>query len=230
VSTPTVKLLSSMASREWLVALAAQYARATGGSIANEFAGGVEVAKRVRAGAAIDLVVLARKPIDELTAEGLLQEGGRVDLVRSGIGIAVRAGAPRPAVGDEAGVRRAVLDAASIGYSTGPSGTYLEKLFERWGVLETVRPRITVAQPGVPVGSLVAEGRCALGFQQLSELIHLPGIEVLGPLPDPIQLLTVFAGAVTRGSTQADAARAVLAYLASPAAADTKRRCGCEPA
>jgi molybdate transport system substrate-binding protein len=227
--TVAVKLISSMATRELLAALAAQYQRDTGNPVLAEAGGGVDVARRVSAGEAFDVVVLASNAIDKLASEGRIA-GARIDLVRSGIAIAVRAGVPPPAVASEQQVRAAVLAAPSLSYSTGPSGVYLEQLFARWGVLEQIRPRIVVPPPGVPVGSLVANGGAALGFQQLSELMNLPGIQVLGPLPDAIQSITVFSGAVCAASAMPDAARALLDFMASPAAATIKRQFGMEPA
>jgi len=227
---PPIKLLSSMATREVLFELTAQYQRATACPVATEAVGGVDVAKRVQAGEAVDVVVLSSGVIDKLIGEGKLRAGSRVDLARSGVAVAVAKGAPRPAIDSEAAVRRAVLEAKSLSYSTGPSGVYLEKLFERWGVLGQIRPRIVVAPPGVPVGSLVADGRAQLGFQQLSELKSLAGIDVLGPLPPEIQTITVFSGAIGTASRDADAARALLMYLAAPATAGVKQRHGLEPA
>jgi molybdate transport system substrate-binding protein len=154
----------------------------------------------------------------------------RVDLVRSGVAVAVRAGAAAPAISTEQEVRAAVLAAPSLSFSTGPSGVYLEKLFERWGILAEVRPRIVVPPPGVAVGSLVADGSAALGFQQLSELMNLPGIQVLGPLPEAIQTLTVFAGGICAGSGAAQGARELLDYLASPQVDAIKQQFGMQPA
>lgn len=226
----TLKMISSMATRELLAELAAQHARQTGQAVAAEAAGGVEVAKRIAAGEQADVVVLAANAIDRLIADGHVLAGSRVDLVRSGIAVAVRAGAPRPPVATEADVRAAVAAASSLSYSTGPSGVYLEKLFERWGILEQVRARIVVPPPGVPVGALVADGRAALGFQQLSELMNLPGIDVLGPLPDAIQSMTVFSGGVCRASADPVAARALLEFMADDGTAVVKRRLGMETA
>jgi molybdate transport system substrate-binding protein len=127
-------------------------------------------------------------------------------------------------------VKAAVESAGSLSYSTGPSGVYLEKLFERWGILEKVRPRIVVPPPGVPVGSLVADGRAALGFQQLSELMNLKGIVVLGPLPDSIQTMTVFSGGVCAASAQQESARKLLEFMSSAEVARLKREHGMEPA
>lgn len=225
-----LKLVSSMATRELLAVLAAGYQRDTGRRVDAEAAGGVEVARRIAAGEACDVVVLAANAIDKLMADGVVLAGSRRDLVRSGVAIAVRAGAARPSVHTAEEVKAAVIAAPSLSYSTGPSGVYLEKLFERWGILEGIRARIVVPPPGMPVGTLVADGRVALGFQQLSELMNLPGIAVLGPLPESIQTMTVFAGGVCVASSEPAAAKALLEYLDAPAAADVKRSHGMEPA
>ena len=126
-------------------------------------------------------------------------------------------------------MRQAVLAARTLGYSTGPSGVQLARQFERWGIADTIKDRIVQAPPGVPVGRLVAEGQVELGFQQLSELMNLPGIEVLGPLPDDIQITTTFSAAVSAACAQPDAARALLAFMAAPAMDAIKRRNGMEP-
>jgi molybdate transport system substrate-binding protein len=152
-----------------------------------------------------------------------------VDLVESGIAIAVRAGAPAPDIASETAVRSAVLAAQTLSFSTGPSGVYLEQLFERWGILATIRARIVVPPPGVPVGSLVASGKVELGFQQLSELMSLAGIQVLGPLPPTIQSLTVFSGGVAAASANPRTARALLDFMAAPAAAACKQQHGMQP-
>jgi molybdate transport system substrate-binding protein len=230
MSASPLKLISSMAARELLRDLANQYESATGCTVATEAAGGVDVAKRIAGGETADVVVLSDTAIDKLIAEGKVLAGSRVDLVRSGVAIAVRKGAPRPDIGSEEAVKQAVLAARSLSFSTGPSGVYLEKLFARWGILEAVKPRIIVPPPGTPVGSLIASGGAELGFQQLSELMNLAGIEVLGPLPPAIQTLTVFSGGIVTASANSDGARALLAFLATPATSATKQRHGMEPA
>lgn len=219
-----------MATRDVLAALATRYQSRTGCDVHLESAGGVDVARRVAAGEAVDVVVLAAKAIDDLIKAGCLLADSRTDIVRSGIAIAVRAGAALPDIATESAVRQAVLAAPTISYSTGPSGVYLAGLFERWGILAQIQPRIVQAPPGVPVGSLVARGEVALGFQQLSELMHLPGIQVVGPMPPEIQSITTFSGAVSTGSAHADAARGLLAQMAAPQAADVIRLQGMEPA
>ena len=230
MNTVPLKLISSMATRELLAELARQYQQATGQAVEAESAGGVDVARRIVGGEAHDVVVLAAKAIDKLIAEGVVLPGSRVDLVRSGVAIAVHADAPRPRIATSEEVKAAVLAAPTLSYSTGPSGVYLEKLFKHWEILDEIQPRIVVPPPGIPVGRLVAEGKAALGFQQLSELLNLPGIVVLGPLPEAIQTITVFSGGVCSASAQPEDARALLAYCASPAATEAKQRYGMEPA
>lgn len=225
-----LKVISSMATREIVAELAARYETDTGRPVSTEAAGGVDVARRILAGEAVDVVILAGTAIDKLVVDGRLRPGSRVDLVRSGIAIAVKAGSPRPPIDSEDCVRRAVAAARSLSFSTGPSGVYLEKMFERWGILEAIRPHIVVPPPGVPVGSLVASGAAELGFQQLSELLNCAGIDVVGALPPAIQSITVFSGGIGAGSAQADAAHGLLEFMASPAVAEVKRRHGMDAA
>lgn len=221
--------ISSMATRQVLAELAARYEELSGQPVAIESVGGVDAAKRVQAGEPFDFVVLADGALSKLAAAARVDPASRVDVARSGIAVAVAAGEPRPDIGSDAALRDAVLGARSIGYSTGPSGTHLTTLFERWGIADTIAPRIVQAPPGVPVGELVARGEVALGFQQLSELIHLPGIDVLGALPPDSQSITVFAAAAcTAAPGPRDALDAWLAFLASRDADETKLRNGME--
>ena len=222
--------ISSMATRPVLAELAELYRGKTGAEVAIESVGGVDAAKRVQAGEAFDVVILAADAIDKLVVAGRAVADSKVDLVRSGVAVAVRAGAPRPDIGSEDALRNAVRTAHTLGYSTGPSGVQLAKLFERWGIADEIKSRIVTAPPGVPVGSLVAKGEVELGFQQLSELMHLSGIDVIGPLPREIQIVTTFAGGVCVASTRPQAARDLLGFMASPAADEAKRRHGMEPA
>ncbi len=219
-----------MAPRELLAELASRYQRASAQAVATEAAGGVDVAKRVQAGEAVDVVVLASDAIDRLMAGSRLIAGSRVDLFRSPIAAAVKAGNVAPDLSTEETTRDAVLAAKSLSFSSGPSGVYLEKMFERWGILDTIRSRIVVPPPGVPVGSLVADGSVELGFQQLSELANLAGIAVVGPLPPGIQSITTFSGAIAARCDMPEAARALLAFMASPDASAVKQRHGMDAA
>jgi len=228
MSSP-ITIISSMATRQLLADLVAEFQKTTAQDVRVESVGGVDAAKRVLAGEAFDIVALASNAIAQLTDAGKIVPGSQVDLVQSGVAIAVRAGALRPDIGSEEAVKQAVLAAPSLSYSTGPSGVQLAKLFERWGIADEIRDRIVQAPPGVPVGKLVAEGQVALGFQQLSEMMNLPGIDVLGPLPAEIQIITTFSAGLSVTSTQPDAVRALLDFMVSPAVAEIKRRNGMEP-
>lgn len=219
-----------MATRQVLADLVLAYHASAGVVVAIESVGGVDAAKRVLAGEAFDVVILASDAIAKLVSAGRVVEGSPVDLVHSGVAVAVRSGAPLPDISSEDAVRQAVLAARTLSYSTGPSGVALAQLFERWGIADQIKPRIVQAPPGVPVGALVARGEVDLGFQQLSELLHVPGITIVGPLPAAIQITTTFTAGLVAGSSQPDAVRAMLDFMRSPAAAEVKRRQGMEPA
>lgn len=219
-----------MATRQLLVELVADYKKQVNVAVQIESIGGVDAAKRVQAGEAFDVVILASDAIDKLIAAGHIDPQSKVNLVDSGVAVAVRAGSAPPDISSEAAVKAAVLAAKTISYSTGPSGVALAKLFERWGIAEQIASRIVQAPPGVPVGSLVAKGEVALGFQQLSELMGLDGISVVGPLPAAIQITTTFSAGVCTASKQADAVKQLLAFMASDQTAEAKRRQGMTPA
>jgi molybdate transport system substrate-binding protein len=222
--------ISSMATSQLLADLIPQFEERSGRTVAIESVGGVEAAKRVQAGEPFDVVVLGSNAIDQLIAAGRIIGGSKVDLARSGVAIAVRSGAVRPEIDTEEAVKRAVQAARSIGYSTGPSGTHLTKVFESWGIVEEIRDRLVQAPPGVPVGRLIAEGKVELGFQQLSELMHVSGVDVIGVLPPAIQIITTFSAGICTSSTQVEGAREMLAFMTSPMTAEVKRRNGMEPA
>lgn len=227
----TIRIVSSMATRALLADLRQAWQAAhPEAAFEVESVGGVDAAKRIAAGEAFDGVVLASDAIDKLIAAGHVLAGSRVDLVHSGVAVAVREGTPRPDIGTERALRQAVVAARSLGFSTGPSGTQLLKLFERWGLMAELQGKLVQAPAGVPVGRLVAEGQVELGFQQLSELMSLPGITVVGPLPPAVQITTTFSGSIAAVAAQADAVRSLLAWMASPATDTLKQRHGMEPA
>lgn len=229
--TTSLHIISSMATKALLADLARLYeAQSPDCAVQIESVGGVDAAQRVQAGEAFDCVVLASNAIDKLLASGQLVAGSRVDLVHSSVAVAVPAGAPCPDISTEEALKQAVLQAASIGYSTGPSGTELLKQFEKWGITETVKDKLVQAQPGIPVGALLAQGRVALGFQQLSEMMGVAGITVLGPLPEAVQVTTTFSGSVSVTSAQASAVQNLLRFWASPATAQIKQGHGLQAA
>jgi len=222
--------ISSMAMRDVLTELSAAYQRQSRQAVAIVSVGGVDAVRRVDEGEAFDFVVLAAPAIDKLAGGGRVDPASGTALARSPVAIAVAAGATRPDVSTEPAVRDAVLRARSIGYSTGPSGDHLARLFKRWGIADAIAPRLVQAPPGVPVGTLVARGDVELCFQQLSELMDVPGVDVIGLLPPEIALTTLFAAAVCEASSCPVAAAALLSFLASAQADAAKRRHGMEPA
>jgi molybdate transport system substrate-binding protein len=219
--------LSSMATRHILADLAGDYEARHGTRVEIRAMGGVEAAKAVRAGEVTDIVILASKVMSALETEGRLEKSETRDFARSEIGVAVRQGSAPPSVASEQAVKQAMLEARKLCYSTGPSGDHLKALCEKWGVPSE---RVLIAPPGVAVATLVANGEADLGFQQLSELIGQPGIEVVGPLPLKIQAVTLFSAGLSTTSLDPEGARAFLAYLASADTDDTKRRHGMAPA
>lgn len=228
-STP-IKIMTSLATKDFLADFVVEYPKLTGQALVFENDGGVNLAKRVRQGEALDVVMLAAGVIEALVSEGRLLAGSKVDLVSSSAAVAVPLGAPRPDISTEAAFRQAILSANSVCYSTGPSGVYLDKLFAQWGIAEAIKSKLLLAPSGMPVGSLLAAGKAELGIQQMSELIHIAGIKVLGTLPPPISLITTFSAGISPTCTQVDAVRKMLDYMKSPAATASKRKNGLEPA
>lgn len=222
--------IGSMATRRILGELAQRYEAAAGRRVEVRPLGGVEAAARVRAGDAVDVVVLASGALAKLGADGFVVEGGRVDLARSAMAVAVAAGAPLPDISSGPAVRDAILAAPRTAYSTGPSGDHLLALCKSWGLESVLADRLVQAPPGIPVGALVARGEAALGFQQASELQDIPGIVVVGALPQDIAAVTVFSAAVAAAARDPKAASDLIRFLASPDVAETYRRHGMEPA
>lgn len=222
--------ICSMAMRRVLADLAAAYEKQSSATLAIAAVGGVDAFRRVEAGERFDFVVLAADAIDRLARSGSVDPATRTDLARCGVAVAVAVGASPPDISNESALRQAVLQARSIGYSTGPSGQHLVRLFERWGIADEIASRIIQATPGIPVGTLIARGDIELGFQQSSELMHVPGIDVIGPLPPECQVMTTFSAAVCATSTQRAATAEFLSFLASPMADQAKRREGMDPA
>ena len=227
----TLTLISSMATKALLADLVAAFsAQHPDVTVAVTSVGGVDAAKRVQAGEAFDIVALASDAIEKLAAGGFVVADSRVDLVRSAVAVAVPAGAPVPDISTEDALKAAVLAAPTLGYSTGPSGVQLAALFERWGIAQQIAPRIVTPPPGTSVASLIAKGEVALGFQQRSEMMGVEGIRVIGGLPEAVQIVTTFSAARATVSAQAAGVQAFLAFAASPATADLKRRHGMTPA
>jgi molybdate transport system substrate-binding protein len=228
-SPGAIRTACSMATREVLGDLAKSWREKSGGEVAVEPIAGVEAARRVREGEAFDVIVLADDVIATLELEGPVEAGSRVPVADAEVVVAVRSGTPHPDISTEAALRKAVVAAPTVGYSTGPSGNYLLRLFERWCVTEAIAARLVLAPPGVPVGKLIAAGEAALGFQQRSELIDMPGVDIVGPLPAEVQLVTTFSAGLCVASARKDTARAWLAFLASSEGDAARRLRGMSP-
>jgi len=221
--------ISSMATRQILAELSSAYSQKTGKSVAIEAVGGVDAAKRIRAGEKFDIIVLADDAMKKLEGDGFLKAGSRAGFAESSIAVAVRSGTKRPDLTNEATTKAAVLAAQSIGYSSGPSGTHALKLLEKWGVDPKDNKRVIQSPPGVPVGSLIARGEVELGFQQMSEFLDMQGIEVAGLLPPEIQSVTLFGCGVGAAAGNEAGARDLIGYLTSPDTNATKWKHGMEP-
>jgi len=218
--------ISSMATRQLLADLAAACQAAGGPALVVESVGGVDAARRVREGEAVDLVFLASDALAKLAVTGHVLADSCVALVRSQVAVAVAAGATAPDISNADAVRQAVLQAASVGYSTGPSGTALLALFDRWGILDNVQPKLRQAPAGVPVAAMVSRGDVELGFQQRSEMMSAPGIAVIGDLPPEIAIETIFSGGVAALAARPVEARALLQAFADPGMNACKHRNG----
>jgi molybdate transport system substrate-binding protein len=184
---------------------------------------------RLQRGEPVDIVILAAPALDGLIKEGKVVAGSRVDLVRSTIGMAVRAGAPKPDISSVEALKRTLLEAKSIAYSASASGVYLStELFPKLGVWEAIKDKAKRIE-SERVGTIVARGDAQIGFQQVSELLPIAGIDYVGPLPEDVQKVTVFSAGIAVGAPQPEAARALVKFLASPASASTIAKSGLEP-
>jgi len=225
-----IHVLSTQAPEQAYRELVAQFEKASGHKVATTFNGTLNVQKRLADGEPYDLIIMAAPAIDEQIKLGKAVAGSRVDLARSGTGVAVRKGAPKPDISSVEALKKTLLSAKSIGYSTGPSGVYMLAVFEKLGVADQVKGKLKQTPSGVFVGNLVASGDTEIGFQQVAELVHFPGIDYVGPLPGELQRMTMFSCGIHSGAKQAGAARALVTFLTAPAAAPVIRKHGLEPA
>ncbi|MET0632812.1 MAG: substrate-binding domain-containing protein [Xanthobacteraceae bacterium] len=224
-----INVLASNALKEAYLELVPGFEKATEHKVATTWAGTNDIKKRMAAGETYDLVIMAGPALDELIKQGKIVPGSRVDLAKSGVGVAVRAGAPKPDISSGDALKRALLAAKSIAYSSGPSGVYMEGLFRRLGIADEIKPKLKQTQPGNPVGEVIARGEAEIGFQQVSELLPIAGIDYIGPLPPDIQHITVFSGGIHTGAKQPDAAKALVKFITAPAAVPVIRKKGMEP-
>jgi molybdate transport system substrate-binding protein len=222
-----IKVIASNAVREPYHELVPAFEKSTGHKVTIDWGGTVDIVKRVGGGEIADIVITPAERIDDFIKQRVLVS--RVDLARSGVGVAVRAGAPRPDISSAAGLRNALLAAKSIVLSSGPSSVYLPTMFRNMGIADELKPKIIQIGPGLPVGEAVARGEGEIGFTQMSELMSVKGIDYLGPLPAEVQFTTIFSAGLHAAAPAPEAARALLKFLTGPEAALALKRHGMEP-
>lgn len=228
-SAAEIKVLCSNGVRSVMVELVPEFERTSGHKLAITYDSANNLAGRIKGGEIADLAILTGPTIDELTKQGKIVPGSRIDLARSGVGISVRAGAPKPDISSVDAFKRALLNAKSVAYtSTGTSGIYFAGLIERLGIASQVKAKAKVIPAG-PVGELVAKGEAEIAVQQIPELMAVAGTELVGPLPAELQTITVFPAGVLVDAQQPDAARALIKFLSTPAAARVIKAKGMEP-
>jgi molybdate transport system substrate-binding protein len=224
-----VKVMAANAVKEAYLELVSTFEKSTGHKVTTIWGGTEGVTKRISGGEVVDIVIIAAPNIDRLIAEGKLVSGSRADFAKSGVGVAVRTGLPKPDVSSAEAVKRAVLAANSVAYSSGPSGFYVADLFKRMGITDQIKDKVRQPASGVQVGELVARGEADLGFQQISELLHVKGIDYLGPLPPEIQNMTIYSAGLHTAAPAPEAARALVKSLTSPQAGPVLKKIGMEP-
>ncbi|MGO4715485.1 substrate-binding domain-containing protein [Bradyrhizobium sp. 2TAF24] len=214
--------------------LVPQFEKATGHTVVTAYGpsmGTTENAIPVRLarGEPADVLIMVGDALGKMKEQGKAVEGTRVDLVRSPIGMVVRAGGPKPDISTPEALKKALLDAKSVAYSDSASGVYVgTELFEKLGVTEQMKSKAKMI-PAEPVAAGVARGESELGFQQVSELLPIPGVDLVGPLPGAVQKITIFSAGIASGAREPDAGKALIAFLASPAAAPTLKKTGLDP-
>jgi molybdate transport system substrate-binding protein len=224
-----VRVLSTQATEEAYRELVPEFEKATGNKVTTIFTGTLDANKRLAAGESYDLLIMAASSIDEHIKGGKVVPGSRVDLAKSGVGVGVKAGAPKPDISTTEALKKTILAAKSIGYSTGPSGIYVIGLFQRLGIADEIKSKLRQTPTGVFVGSIIASGEAEVGFQQVSELSHFAGVDYVGPLPADVQQFTMFSSGIVVGAKEADGAKALVKFITAPAAAAAFKKRGMEP-
>jgi len=230
VQAAEIRVISSTAMREALEAVVPLFEQANGHTVALRFESGAVLPGVVRADTPADLIVTTPDVIEQLVHDGKARAGTTVAFARSSVGVAVRAGAPKPDIATPETFKAALLAAKTVGISKGPSGVYLMGVLDRLGIAETVKAKMVSPALGQRIGVLIADGRVEIGLQQVTELLGMPGIDFVGPLPAALQTKIVYAAVGAGIARQPDAAAALATFLASRAAAPTLEKLGLEPA
>lgn len=228
-SAAEIKVLASGATKEVYLELIPHFEQSSGNKAVATWSGTADIKKRIAAGEVYDVVIASAPDIDGFIQQGKMVAGSRINLMKSGVGAAVRAGAPKPDISSSEALKKTLLAAKSIGYSTGPSGVYLMSLLERMGIADQVKSKLKQTPSGVRIGTIITSGEAEIGFQQVSELIHEPGVDYIGPLPADIQKITVFSAGIHSGATQPEAAKELVKALTGTVAAPVIKKHGMEP-
>jgi molybdate transport system substrate-binding protein len=230
VNAAEVNVVASTAMREVLEALVPQFERDSGHKVSVTFLSGALLPVKIKEGAQADVVVTTPATIDDLVTAGKVVANSRVDFVRSSGGVAVRAGAPKPGISTPDAFKAALLAAKTVGYSKGPSGVHFMTVLEKLGITDEVKAKGVVPPLGQRVGTLIAEGKAEIGVQQITELLQIPGIDFVGPLPKELQANIVYATATPASAKEKVGAAALVKYLDSERAVPVIRKMGLEPA
>jgi molybdate transport system substrate-binding protein len=224
-----IQVLSTQATEKAYRELVPQFEKATGHKVTTIFTGTLGAQKRLAAGENYDMIIMAGPAIDAQINAGKVVAGSRVDIAKSGVAVGVPKGAPKPDISTTEALKKTVLAARSIGYSTGPSGVYVISLFEKLGVADQVKEKLKQTPTGVFVGTIIANREVEIGFQQVSELQNFLGVDYVGPLPADVQQTTVFASGVIVDAKEAEAAKALVKFLTAPEAGAAFKKRGMEP-
>ena len=205
------------------------FEKTSGHKVTTVWGGTLDITRRVSGGEVFDIVVIPASGIDSLIRDGRLAAGSRVDFAKSGIGVARHPSAPKPDVSSGEALKASLLSARSIVLSSGPSSFYLLDLFKKWGIADTLAPKIKRLASGLSVGESLAKHEGDIGFTQISEFLAIKGIDYVGPLPADVQHMTVFSIGVHAAAPAADPARQLIGFLTSPEAAKALHHSGMEP-
>jgi molybdate transport system substrate-binding protein len=229
VQAAEITVLSTQATEQVYREMIPQFEKATGHSVKISYTGTLDVKKRIAAGEFFDLLIMASPDVEAFLASGTLAPGSRIDLAKSGVGVGVKAGAPKPDISTTEAFKKTLLAAKTIGYSTGPSGNYVIGLFDKLGIADAVKPKLKQTPTGVFVGTLVASGETEIGIQQVSEMSQYPGVDYVGALPADVQRYTMFTSGLAANAKEPEAAKALVKFTTSPAAGEVFKRRGMEP-
>jgi molybdate transport system substrate-binding protein len=224
VHAAEIKVLSTQATEDAYRELVPQFEKASGHKVTTVFTGTLDANRRLAAGETYDLLIMSAPSIDEHIKAGRAVPGSRVDLAKSGVGVGVKAGAPKPDISTTEALKKTLLAAKSIGYSTGPTWPVPAPGHRRRG-----KGKLKQTPTGVFVGGIIASGEAEIGFQQVSELSHFGGVDYVGPLPADVQHFTTFSTGITAAAKEADAAKALVKFLTAPQAASAFTKRGMEP-